>query len=132
MSEDDDDILEHPEPTRKEISLEPIGTLAIGEQGAQGPNSDGASVGEADTDRFDIVEGRRGDLAIASKAPKQLILNLRAIRSLNAKCFFCKELECDQVFVAKSASPGKTRAYAVHSTCVFDHAQLQDLPSESL
>lgn len=132
MNEDKDDILEHTESTREERHLKPSGSLAIREQGAHGSDSDRAGLGDADTDRFDIVEGRRGDPVISTKAPEQLTLNLRSIQSLNAKCFFCKELECDQVFVAKSASPGKTRAYAVHSTCVFDHEHLQDLPSGNL
>jgi len=131
MPKDKNDSLEDTEPTREEIPHKPLGTLAIGETGTQRSNPDGEDFGDADTDRFDIVEGHRGEIAVASKTPKQLTLNLRSIRSLNANCFFCKELECDQVFVAKSASPGKTRAYAVHSACVFDHEHLQDLPSGS-
>jgi len=54
---------------------------------------------------------------------------LRKIRSAKAPCFFCAEFECDQVFMAKSQTPEKTRAYAVHTACIFDHEQLQDLGS---
>jgi hypothetical protein len=84
--------------------------------------------GAADTDRHEFRTGRDGELRIC-KDPTSLSFGLTPIKSLNAKCFFCKELECDLVFMAKSRVPSRTRAYAVHSECVFDHEDLQALGS---
>ena len=130
-SKDDDDSLEHTEAIPEEIPHESSHTVAVRGRGTQSPDTDRTDFGDADTDRVDFIEGR-GDLAPAGKVPAQLTFTLRNIRSLNAKCFFCKEQDCDQVFMVKSLVPGKTRAYAAHSTCVFDHLQLQDLPSGSI
>jgi hypothetical protein len=131
VSEDNDDNLESTEAIPEEITHESTYSMDFRKKRASGDDPDGASIGDADANRVDVVEGRRLPSS-PSEVTAQLVLTLRNIRSLNAKCFFCKKFECDQVFVAKSLIPGKTRAYAVHSICVFDHSQLQDLPSESL
>ena len=129
--EDNDDNLEQAEAIPKEIPHESSYSMAIRKKRVPSEDSDRAEFGDADTERIDFVQGV-GTLAVASKVPTQLIFTLRNIKSLNARCFFCKELECDQVFMSKSLAPGKTRAYAAHSACVFDHLQLQDLPSGGL
>jgi hypothetical protein len=130
MPKDKDDSLENTEAVPKEIPSESSSTVGLPIEGYEDTDLDRACVGEADTDRFDVSGG--GQLIVAPKLPTSLRFSLKNIRSLNAKCFFCKELECDLVFMAKSSLPAKTRAYAAHSDCVFDHEMLQDLPSGGL
>jgi hypothetical protein len=131
MGKDKDEKLEPTEAIPQEIPIESTYSMALRKEGTSSDDPNRDEFGDADTDRFDLVE-RAGALAIASKLPTQLIFTLRNIRSLNAACFFCKKMDCDQIFMSRSLVPNKTRAYAVHSVCVFDHGQLQDLPSEGL
>lgn len=127
MPKDKNDIVEDTEAVPEEIPHESSRTMAAREEGTEDTDPYRACPGEADTDRFDVTHD--GELIVASKLPSSLRFTLRNILSMNAKCFFCKEEECELVFMAKTPVPEKTRAYAVHARCVFDHEHLQDLPS---
>lgn len=130
-NKDDNDNLEPAEAIPEAIPHESSRKVVVQIEDEDDPHPDGDDIGDADTDRVDLSKAG-GELLVRSKIPASLNFTLRNIRSMNAKCFFCKELDCDLVFMAKTLTPGKTRAYAVHSNCVFDHHQLQDLGSGGL
>jgi hypothetical protein len=90
---------------------------------------DGDDVERADTDRDIAGAQRAGELLPTREVPTSIVFQLRPIRSTSAKCFFCGELDCDQVFVSKVKPAHKIEAYAVHDQCVFDHVELQALAS---
>jgi hypothetical protein len=128
-NKDDNDNLEPDEAIPEAIPHETSREMVAGVKTEDGPYPDGDPIGEADTDRFDLTSSG-GELLVREKTPTSIRFDLKSIRSLNAKCFFCKEEDCDLVFMAKSALPEKTRAYAVHTNCVFDHELLQDIGSQ--
>lgn len=99
------------------------------EESPEGVHPNGDDLGEADTDRHEFGDELGDGLQDPRAAPKSLSFELKEIASLNAKCFFCKDEGCDLVFLARSAIPGKTRGYAVHTDCVFDHEHLQAIGS---
>lgn len=128
---DDHDQLEPPKNIPEAIPRESSRKVDLKVEAAEGSHSDGTDFGDADTDRVDY-SGGGGELRVRQEVPASLSFEIKSIRSLNAKCFFCKEMECDLVFLAKSAIPDMTRAYAAHSQCVFDHERLEALGSRSL
>lgn len=97
-------------------------------EGSEGVHPDGDDFGEADTDRHELGDECTG-IQAPRESPTSISFELKNIRSLNAKCFFCKADGCDQVFLSRSAIHGKTRGYAVHSDCVFDHERLEAIGS---
>jgi len=82
----------------------------------------------ADTDRHELGD----DPADAGhrENPTSLTFSLVPIQSMHAPCFFCGERGCEQVFMARLLPPLKTKAWAVHNECIFDHERLQELASE--
>lgn len=87
----------------------------------------------ADTDTMDTAPGRKDrSKMLAALKPEFVMFRLLKVASNFAPCFFCGAQACDLTFVTKSHEPGKTKAYAVHSHCVFDHEELQALGSGGL
>jgi hypothetical protein len=88
-------------------------------------------VGTADEDFANADTDEMTPAAPSSSRPT-VTFRLLNIASNFAPCFFCGEDACDMTFVAKSRLPRKTKAYAVHAECVFDHEELQVVGSGGL
>lgn len=126
MSGDDEDdavpthITRTKAPTEYSVDLADVG------------DDDDDEFANADTDTM-TLSGPGGELLAPSKSsPMAVSFRLLKIASTFAPCLFCGEVACDMTFVAKSHVPTKTKAYAVHSECVFDHEELQALGSGGL
>lgn len=68
------------------------------------------------------------DFSFVGSFPASIAFSLLGIRT-SKPCFICEEGGCELIFSVKSTKRGKTKTYAVHAECVFDHRALEAVGS---